>query len=465
MPGKLTRQEALELLDVEDGASETQLKQAWKRMALKWHPDKNPGEDTTETFQRINAAYEKLMKGEADEDDDDFDVMNDEDMAEVFRDFMEAAMAAHMFGAGGRGGFRFPGGGRRGGGGRGFSFYMDQMFGADPFDDGPFFSSRSRGRPRFGKKKAKRRAFRDEYESEESSDDEYGRPRTQAPPRPPKKSLTAEELRKEGNDAFAKGQLAAAIRHYTNALERLDPNDELKPHVLLSNRSAAYVRHGLIPQAIADARECVRTAPDWGKGYQRLGIALKENGDLEEAVEALSTAVGLIDEDSAAAVRGLLEEARASLKQREEEEALAARLAEKEAASQAKREAQRAAREAKREAERAEKAKAAKAKRDAREKQRKAQEEAEAAERKAAADAVRAAEEEAAEVARRKAAAEAAEKAAAEKAAAEKAVAEQAAAAAAANTTRADAKDAEPSPDAPPEHRRRLASFASQDSG
>jgi molecular chaperone DnaJ len=50
-----------ETLEVERTANEGQLKSAFRKLAMKWHPDKNPGDHTSEIrFKEINEAYEIL---------------------------------------------------------------------------------------------------------------------------------------------------------------------------------------------------------------------------------------------------------------------------------------------------------------------------------------------------------------------------------------------------------------------
>lgn len=45
------------ILEISKSASLEQIKKAFRKMAMKWHPDKNIGIDTTEKMQKIIAAY------------------------------------------------------------------------------------------------------------------------------------------------------------------------------------------------------------------------------------------------------------------------------------------------------------------------------------------------------------------------------------------------------------------------
>jgi molecular chaperone DnaJ len=50
-----------EVLEVERSADENELKSAFRKLAMKWHPDRNPGDRTCEArFKEINEAYEIL---------------------------------------------------------------------------------------------------------------------------------------------------------------------------------------------------------------------------------------------------------------------------------------------------------------------------------------------------------------------------------------------------------------------
>jgi curved DNA-binding protein CbpA len=53
------------ILEVSETATQEDIKATFKRQALKWHPDRNPGQDTTIRMQQINEAYLILKDIEA----------------------------------------------------------------------------------------------------------------------------------------------------------------------------------------------------------------------------------------------------------------------------------------------------------------------------------------------------------------------------------------------------------------
>ena len=53
-----------EVLHVSQGASSDEIKAAYRRESIKWHPDKNPNVDTTLQMQRVNEAYAILKDPE-----------------------------------------------------------------------------------------------------------------------------------------------------------------------------------------------------------------------------------------------------------------------------------------------------------------------------------------------------------------------------------------------------------------
>src|SRR5690242_4620509 len=56
-----TKRCCYETLEVERDADDSKLKAAFRKLAMKWHPDRNPGDAASEVrFKEINEAYEVL---------------------------------------------------------------------------------------------------------------------------------------------------------------------------------------------------------------------------------------------------------------------------------------------------------------------------------------------------------------------------------------------------------------------
>lgn len=53
-----------DLLGVKPGVAESDLKKAYRKLALKFHPDKNPGPEAGEKFKEISMAYDILSNEE-----------------------------------------------------------------------------------------------------------------------------------------------------------------------------------------------------------------------------------------------------------------------------------------------------------------------------------------------------------------------------------------------------------------
>lgn len=99
-----------DLLGVERQADAAAIKSAYRKLAMKYHPDRNPGDEESEKkFKEINAAYE---------------ILKDEEKRAAYDRFGHAA-----FEQGGPGGGGFGGGGFDGGFASGFADIFDEMFG------------------------------------------------------------------------------------------------------------------------------------------------------------------------------------------------------------------------------------------------------------------------------------------------------------------------------------------------
>lgn len=111
-----------EILDINKSATEEEIKKSYRKLAVKWHPDKNPNnkEEAEKKFKEISEAYQ---------------VLSDKEKREIYDNYGEEGLKGGMGGGGGMGGqspediFRmFFGGGRSpfsGGGG----FDEDNFFG------------------------------------------------------------------------------------------------------------------------------------------------------------------------------------------------------------------------------------------------------------------------------------------------------------------------------------------------
>jgi DnaJ-class molecular chaperone len=56
----MTKRDYYEILGLKKGASDAEIKQAYRNLALKWHPDVNKATGAHEKFKEINEAYEVL---------------------------------------------------------------------------------------------------------------------------------------------------------------------------------------------------------------------------------------------------------------------------------------------------------------------------------------------------------------------------------------------------------------------
>src|ERR671921_559510 len=104
----MAKRDYYEILGVTRSASEAEMKASYRKLAMKWHPDRNPGDKDCEAhFKEINEAY---------------DVLKDDQKRAAYDRFGHAA-----FEQGGRGPGDFGFGGGFSGG---FADIFEEMFGA-----------------------------------------------------------------------------------------------------------------------------------------------------------------------------------------------------------------------------------------------------------------------------------------------------------------------------------------------
>ncbi|MFZ7121047.1 MAG: molecular chaperone DnaJ [Eubacteriaceae bacterium] len=118
----MSKRDYYEILGVDKNASTDQIKSAYRKLAMKYHPDRNPGDSKAEeNFKEVNEAYE---------------VLSDEAKKSQYDRFGHAGMGN---GAGGFGGFSSGGG---------FEDIFSDIF--DMFGGGGFSSSSRRTSPQKG---------------------------------------------------------------------------------------------------------------------------------------------------------------------------------------------------------------------------------------------------------------------------------------------------------------------------
>ena len=61
----MSKRDYYEVLEVTRSASDSEIKSSYRKLAMKWHPDKNPGDASCEhKFKEISEAYDILKDGE-----------------------------------------------------------------------------------------------------------------------------------------------------------------------------------------------------------------------------------------------------------------------------------------------------------------------------------------------------------------------------------------------------------------
>ena len=81
----MRKEEARTILGVAEGDSDTVIKKAYRKLALKNHPDKNKGSDESKKkFQQISEAYKCLTDPNYEDEAEGFGDINEEEMFEMF---------------------------------------------------------------------------------------------------------------------------------------------------------------------------------------------------------------------------------------------------------------------------------------------------------------------------------------------------------------------------------------------
>ena len=60
--GDVNSRECYRILGLPPGASEKQIKTAYRKLAMRYHPDRNPDHSARKHFEEVSEAYRKLME-------------------------------------------------------------------------------------------------------------------------------------------------------------------------------------------------------------------------------------------------------------------------------------------------------------------------------------------------------------------------------------------------------------------
>ncbi len=124
----MAKRDYYEILGLQKGAGEAEIKKAYRKLAMKYHPDKNPGDAKAEArFKEVGEAYS---------------VLSDPEKRQAYDTFGHAGVDGQPGGPGGPGGFGGPGGA---GMGDIFSDIFDDFFGGGGGGGGRARSRAERG--------------------------------------------------------------------------------------------------------------------------------------------------------------------------------------------------------------------------------------------------------------------------------------------------------------------------------
>jgi len=82
-----SKEKYYDILGVAKGASEEEIKAAYKKLVLRWHPDRNNNSaESSEMFKKLNLAYESVMNGSGEIEEEFVRAASSDTMRDLFRE-------------------------------------------------------------------------------------------------------------------------------------------------------------------------------------------------------------------------------------------------------------------------------------------------------------------------------------------------------------------------------------------
>lgn len=311
---------ALAVLGLPDDGSVTEAaaKSAFKRLALRHHPDKNHGSaEAHDAFKRVSEAYRTVCL--ALREREGADELLADPLAELFgegwaRKFAEGsvdpsavlddarARAAAELGLPADEGSAGPDLLLAEGGANPFAEFFDAL---PPEERGPMMALFEQTFPAFLAAELEEQQLSAENASFAAEAlGAGGAPPPPAERAPEEARARAQARNDQAVEAFASGRLDAAIEHLGAAIAI----DARNPS-FYGNRSLAHERRGDLDAALADAQSCVALDPSYALGHARLGAALGALGQFARAQAAYERGL-LVDPECEPCVDGAREAAR-----------------------------------------------------------------------------------------------------------------------------------------------------------
>ncbi|RNA27845.1 Tetratricopeptide repeat 31 [Brachionus plicatilis] len=272
-----------------DSASKDAIEQSYKKLAVKWHPEKYTTskniQDAFKKFKSINLAFRKLIHNERNDKD-----ITLQEMFEQYRQvFQNESVKKNKL---------INGQSQNGDIKNAIKNTLLELNNNNDFINNKNLNSQNNTNMSHKQidqiNKNHRLKVNDKNNNEENHENHFHLVRKEEQI---EQTLVAKKMAQtlalRGNDLAKQGEFSKAVEKFTEAM-KYDVNDQR----LYGNRSYCFDKIGQFQEALNDANKAIAIEPLWAKGYFRKGRALyglKYYKEAEEAYETVSTIENIDD--------------------------------------------------------------------------------------------------------------------------------------------------------------------------